>query len=430
MAGTPALLNSQSWQGKFTALHIAAHEGHIDLVRSLVTHDDINLEIQDSSGNTPLENAALAGHVDIVSLLLDHSANPQLPDHESPILVLAAKANNMDMVKAILQPSNPSERRATVDVNAGKTLALHEAIRHRNLDMVKLLITHGADPNKSDKGFWQSPAIFHAVQASSLPILTYIIESTQANIHLRTSSGQTVLHTAIPRGEPDIVMCLLEHGVSPRAKAGYYSRTPFYSCAEYACNEAAKLMIAKGGDVNDDNDLFSGRSALREAIFKHNQDLALIFLEAGADATFQLRSSIPSDTSVHAAIRTKSLRVLEWMVSHSIITSKPTEETRNVIHVDHSDKVSGSLLEMALTYSFWEGVDLLLTLEPAVASDRVVIAAIAGNASVELVQALVDKGAAVRPFTLGRAEERKLEDVATLLRSVLAGGNVNSEQLK
>lgn len=71
-----AHIDSQTRAG-YSPLHVAAHFGHVNMVRFLLNHGaDVNAV--NSHGYTPLHQAAQQGHTLIVNLLLEHRASPNV----------------------------------------------------------------------------------------------------------------------------------------------------------------------------------------------------------------------------------------------------------------------------------------------------------------------------------------------------------------
>jgi ankyrin repeat protein len=139
-------------------------------------------------GRSPLEEAALHGHSEIVAMLERAGARNDLD--EVDMFVCAATAGDRTRAEEMLRadpglPERARERRpeqlvrATAnnrlpavalllelgfDVNAvDRTtplhiVALHEAARKGNMEMIRLLCEHGADPNVRDSGYKATPA--------------------------------------------------------------------------------------------------------------------------------------------------------------------------------------------------------------------------------------------------------------------------------
>ncbi|ORX78665.1 ankyrin, partial [Anaeromyces robustus] len=78
-----ALASKQNAYGS-TALHMAAANGHIDIIKYLI--DDCNLskkelEIKNDEGNTPLHWAALNGYLEAVKLLMTSGASGNIKNN-------------------------------------------------------------------------------------------------------------------------------------------------------------------------------------------------------------------------------------------------------------------------------------------------------------------------------------------------------------
>ncbi|MDE3131078.1 MAG: ankyrin repeat domain-containing protein [Acidobacteriota bacterium] len=168
-------------------LMAAANHGLTDRVRRLLARG-VDPEGGGSrhpvyQGRSPVQAAALSGHMDVVSLLLDAGATWEHDRVDE--LVAAAMAGDRDAVSRLLAPE-PSllerarERRADLlvraaeqdslavvellvglgfDVNArARTTPLHEAAMHGNVEMIRLLLHHGADAGVRDTGYHATPA--------------------------------------------------------------------------------------------------------------------------------------------------------------------------------------------------------------------------------------------------------------------------------
>ncbi|VEL18726.1 unnamed protein product [Protopolystoma xenopodis] len=61
-------------QNGLNALHLAAKEGHVEVVRELLARGAI-VDAATKKGNTALHIASLAGHFDVVKMLVERTAN-------------------------------------------------------------------------------------------------------------------------------------------------------------------------------------------------------------------------------------------------------------------------------------------------------------------------------------------------------------------
>jgi serine/threonine-protein phosphatase 6 regulatory ankyrin repeat subunit B len=138
-----ALVNEKTGTFKFAPLHRASITGSLDICSLLITHDaDVNAE--DAHGNTPLHWAARLGHQDIVEFLLDSSANVNALNHaRCSALFHAAQFHRLQVVECLL--SRGAEVNLTDE--QGFTPLMIAFHKSRGDDIVRLLVTHGADVN-------------------------------------------------------------------------------------------------------------------------------------------------------------------------------------------------------------------------------------------------------------------------------------------
>ena len=181
------------WGG--TPLHIACENGHLDVVRCLLTCHDANLEARDSDGDTPLQIACLHGHLDVVAYLLtSHDANMETTDNDGDTLLhYACWGGNLDVVRYLW---TSHDEHANVDVaNSEGVTPLHMACKHGKLDVVRYLSTsHDANLEATDNDGW-TPLHFACLNGH-FAIVRYLLSTQDANLEATDNDGETPLHFA------------------------------------------------------------------------------------------------------------------------------------------------------------------------------------------------------------------------------------------
>ncbi|KAF8263984.1 ankyrin repeat-containing domain protein [Lactarius quietus] len=131
----------------WTPLHAAASELHLEAVQILLTYN-VDVNSQNGTGGTPLILASGSGStrggmvVDIVRRLLEHGADPNIPDHDrSTPLHEASSRGRLESARLLLSFG------AKVDEKNGKgRTPLQVAASEGHDEITKLLLEHGAVP--------------------------------------------------------------------------------------------------------------------------------------------------------------------------------------------------------------------------------------------------------------------------------------------
>jgi hypothetical protein len=127
------------------------------------------------------------------------------------------------------------------------TPALIRAIGKSDLEMVDLLLAHGADPNISGR---DGPPITAVVTKPGLPILRALLDAG-AVPDLPDSRGDTALIRASYRGDIHSVRLLLERGANPNlgGNRGYTALDQAVECrsdSSNVCSQITSLLIEHG----------------------------------------------------------------------------------------------------------------------------------------------------------------------------------------
>jgi ankyrin repeat protein len=85
-------------------LMVAVKGGQTDSVKALLSGKDVDVNIAEPDGNTPLIEAARFGHDEITRLLIAHGANLQAKNRDGDTaLVLAVRNGHQDVVKVLTE---------------------------------------------------------------------------------------------------------------------------------------------------------------------------------------------------------------------------------------------------------------------------------------------------------------------------------------
>ncbi|XP_075535954.1 osteoclast-stimulating factor 1-like [Dermacentor variabilis] len=84
-----------------TALHWAAHGGHVECAQILLSITGVQVDVQNKLGDTPLHSSAWKGHSDIVRMLLVAGANKNVKNKEGRTpLELASDPETVALLKS------------------------------------------------------------------------------------------------------------------------------------------------------------------------------------------------------------------------------------------------------------------------------------------------------------------------------------------
>jgi ankyrin repeat protein len=154
---------------------------------------------------TPLATVVQRNDLDAVRALLEYGAQVNVQDqHGRTPLSLSIVHGNLELIRLLLT--------AGADPSVGEPPVLVAVTRGRN-DVIRLLAEHGANLNRGAKNY--TPLLAAMRDASTLQAL--LDSGADPNLGT-TKEGNTPLHVAAAAGNADSVKVLLAHGADAAAK--------------------------------------------------------------------------------------------------------------------------------------------------------------------------------------------------------------------
>ncbi|XP_059200422.1 KN motif and ankyrin repeat domain-containing protein 4-like [Centropristis striata] len=169
------------------------------------------INLADDNGNTVLHYSVSHCNYSIVSLLLDTGVNDvKLQNNAGYTAVMLASLTapdgpgGMEVVRKLMELGNINIQ----STQTGQT-ALHLAVRHGRVVMVRLLLSCGADTNLQDQQ--GTTALMFASERGHTHIARLLLERSQCDLTLTNKRGQTALSIAMQGSHTDTAALLQAH---------------------------------------------------------------------------------------------------------------------------------------------------------------------------------------------------------------------------
>jgi ankyrin repeat protein len=183
---------------------------------------------------------------------------------------------------------------------------LNVAVIEGNIEIVKYLVSQGADINIKDSS-GKTPLQI-TIHEGRVELINYFL-SKDADVDMKDHFNETSLHYATDRGEIEVVKLIVSHGADLNAKNNL-KETPLFVAVKNNYLDIAEYLISEGAEVNiKDN---SRRSPLHEAVYQGNLELVKYLISNGAYVNAKDKYDI---YALHVAAKQGQLEILKCLIS-------------------------------------------------------------------------------------------------------------------
>ncbi|PSR90022.1 Ankyrin repeat-containing protein [Actinidia chinensis var. chinensis] len=237
------LLVRQNQAGE-TALYVAAEYGYVNLVREMIKYYDlVGASIKARNGFDALHIAAKQGDLEVVKVLME--AHPELSMTvdmtNTTALHTAATQGHIEVVNFFLESESSL---ATIARSNGKT-ALHSAARNGHVQVVKALLSkHPEIARRNDKK--GQTALQMAVKGQNNEVVEELIKVDPSSINMVDTKGNTALHIATRKGRAQIVKLLLGNSETDTKAINRSNETAIDTAEKTGQAEVAAILREHG----------------------------------------------------------------------------------------------------------------------------------------------------------------------------------------
>lgn len=312
-----------------SAIGFAARNGHVDVVKYLVSKGGLTDQGYDHLAKQALLIAVKKGQLEVVEYLLgiaEFGSKHLKANNEDgyPLLIIAAQRGHLDVVKHLLERKNAADMNTVDNTHRGSN-ALIWAARYGHVNLVKYLLTQA--PKKFDVNFKNklgNDALFTAASYGKTEVCRYLLSEApiKPEVSGKGNSGGTPLLAAAQGGHAETVKYLLTEAP---IKANINEVLP-------ECGSNALLMAAKAHDTNFPNRIkYTEKQQKSIRAAKALETVKFLIEEFGADVNFvnlagnnalaaaasegfeEVTQYLMTKTKVDAEVESKSDKLPAWL---------------------------------------------------------------------------------------------------------------------
>ncbi|XP_002737915.1 fibronectin type 3 and ankyrin repeat domains protein 1-like [Saccoglossus kowalevskii] len=195
-------------------LHRAfAYQEDLVKVRHILDSGEVQVDVPDKYGLSPLMSAAQKGYLNIVELLIEYGADVNFQnDSGKNALMLSCFAGHIEVVKLL------KSHGAQWDVrDKGGSTPMHWAVDSANTQLLRWIILDGCPVDIRDRNSGWSPLMRACTLGGNTEVAKTLINAG-ANVNTKDNDGKTPLMIAALNGHLSLVELLIQKGADVHVK--------------------------------------------------------------------------------------------------------------------------------------------------------------------------------------------------------------------
>jgi ankyrin repeat protein len=275
----------------------------------------------------PMQAAVAHDSIELVKLLLHYNASAR-PLHGTPLLALAARKSNIEMIRLLL--SNGADPKGLNTLQSGQT-PLEAAVDSESLDIIDLLLIAGANIDCPAASYGGRTPLQRAAENGDERMIDHLLSKGASMLPQPAPfRGSSVLQGFIQNGLHDYVADALRLRASPN-RCHDDESSPLAVAVMYNDTASVKILLSAGADVHDyayseresqkDPEKlweFSPKrmSSIQWAAVTGNLDIAKLLLDAGADVNQRPSTSSDGAMALHQAAKLGNYNMTKFLIEH------------------------------------------------------------------------------------------------------------------
>lgn len=315
-------INAENKSGE-TVLHLALKNKGTEALESVLSagaHPDAKVA---GYADTALIRAIKAEDIDQINMLLYYGANPAITDSipaedgqnayhhaaQTTAEVMAIMLAQPDAAKSI-RVFCPFAKTGTNVFAKTEADVFRIALHTGNKDIVQQLIEYGVDingrdPQKNTPMQWLLQ--HHYARADALPLLKLLLKHGADIEKTRNDWGDTPLMSAAQADFASAVGLLLDAGANPQLK-NYFDETPLHMAARHYTTASITALIESGAEVDAQD--HHGQTALHIAAHRNRRDVVKTLLAHDADTDIRDKKGRTADEICQAPVQQTTRNLL------------------------------------------------------------------------------------------------------------------------